>query len=84
MAKREIELLKQLPRNHRRRISEAVASGDYRATNPQSAASKISEMEESILYTELRCPICLCLMREPVATDCLHRFCKDCIERCQR
>ena len=36
------------------------------------------------LNAELRCPVCLRIMRDPMATECLHRFCKDCIERCQR
>ena len=41
-------------------------------------------VDEVVLRSELRCPVCLRIMRDPVATECLHRFCKDCIERCQR
>ena len=44
----------------------------------------MSSVDIAALNVELRCPICLRLMRDPVATECLHRFCKDCIEKCQR
>ena len=27
------------------------------------------------------CPVCLMVLREPVQTDCGHRFCKACIQR---
>jgi len=38
----------------------------------------------SVLNQDLRCPICLGLLRDPVATECLHRFCANCIEKCLR
>ena len=28
----------------------------------------------------LSCPVCLSIMRQPTATECLHRFCSECIE----
>ena len=28
----------------------------------------------------LSCPICLSVVEKPMATECLHRFCSDCIE----
>lgn len=37
-----------------------------------------------MLNVELRCPICLEIMRDPMATPCLHRFCAVCIEKCLR
>lgn len=51
---------------------------------PMLSARSESKVAMASLNTELRCPVCLRLMRDPVATECLHRFCKDCIERCQR
>ena len=32
----------------------------------------------------LSCPICLSLLRNPTATECLHRFCDECIQMCLR
>jgi len=32
------------------------------------------------LDRSLSCPICLSIMRAPTATECLHRFCSECIE----
>eukprot|EP00966_Prymnesium_polylepis_P038486 893184-Prymnesium_polylepis.2 len=28
----------------------------------------------------LSCPICLSVVEGPMATECLHRFCSECIE----
>ena len=56
----------------------------YRAVNPRFTCDEMSSVDIAALNVELRCPICLRLMRDPVATECLHRFCKDCIEKCQR
>ena len=28
----------------------------------------------------LSCPVCLGLLRQPTSTECLHRFCSECIE----
>ena len=56
----------------------------YRAVNPRYTCDEMSSVDIAALNVELRCPICLRLMRDPVATECLHRFCKDCIEKCQR
>ena len=30
----------------------------------------------------LSCPVCLSIMRQPTATECLHRFCSECILDC--
>ena len=32
----------------------------------------------------LSCPVCLSLLRNPTATECLHRFCEECIQMCLR
>ena len=32
----------------------------------------------------LSCPVCLSLLRQPTATECLHRFCADCINTALR
>ena len=56
----------------------------YPPENPRFVANETSSVHISAINVELRCPICLRLMREPMATECLHRFCKDCIEKCQR
>lgn len=85
---RELESLSASPRR-KRNATAGLANGDepptkYCAANPLDEAGAVAELDEGLLHTELRCPICLCVMRDPVATDCLHRFCKDCIERYHR
>ena len=61
------------------------SAGDVPADAPVDVdAATETQLDESMLHSELRCPICLMVMRDPVVTECLHRFCKDCIERCQR
>jgi hypothetical protein len=73
---------KQLPHEH----EHADADESLRALplNPQFAGDEMSAVDADVLQSELQCPICLRLMREPHATECLHRFCKDCIEKCLR
>eukprot|EP00320_Phaeocystis_rex_P019169 CAMPEP_0119086442 /NCGR_PEP_ID=MMETSP1178-20130426/137982_1 /TAXON_ID=33656 /ORGANISM="unid sp, Strain CCMP2000" /LENGTH=348 /DNA_ID=CAMNT_0007069581 /DNA_START=73 /DNA_END=1115 /DNA_ORIENTATION=+ len=51
---------------------------------PMCEGNEISCLPIHVLNTELRCPICLNLLRHPVATECMHRFCASCIEKCLR
>ena len=54
----------------------------YEAANPRiDDLDKCSQIHVDTLNAEMCCPICLRLMRDPMATECLHRFCKDCIEK---
>ena len=55
--------------------------GEHTAANPIPPDLETASVEVQLLNVELSCPICLRLMREPMATKCLHRFCKDCINR---
>lgn len=43
-------------------------------------ASEASALEE--LHSELTCPVCLELFREPVILECGHHFCRQCITQC--
>ena len=51
---------------------------------PIYEGNEISCLQMEVLNTELRCPICLNILRDPVATECMHRFCAGCIEKCLR
>ncbi|XP_030637948.1 zinc-binding protein A33-like [Chanos chanos] len=42
--------------------------------------AEASALEE--LHTELTCPVCLDLFREPVILECGHHFCRVCISQC--
>ena len=33
------------------------------------------------LDKELECPICLCVLRDPVQTECGHLYCRGCLEQ---
>ncbi|KAG8468367.1 hypothetical protein KFE25_013450 [Diacronema lutheri] len=41
-------------------------------------------LEIKSLANDLLCPICLEIMKNVVATECLHRFCHSCMEKCLR
>lgn len=43
-------------------------------------ATDASTLEE--LHSELTCPVCLELFREPVILECGHHFCRVCITQC--
>ncbi|KAJ8382429.1 hypothetical protein SKAU_G00032070 [Synaphobranchus kaupii] len=43
-------------------------------------ASEASALDE--LHSELTCPVCLELFREPVILECGHHFCRQCITQC--
>ena len=53
-------------------------------SRPIYEGNEISCLQIEVLNTELRCPICLNILRDPVATECMHRFCAGCIEKCLR
>ena len=39
------------------------------------------EVFDPPVASEYECPICMNCLRDPVQTNCGHRFCKNCIER---
>jgi len=52
--------------------------------NPRNFDNKIDSNISKMTYTkvlkDLKCPICLCLLDNPIyIKSCLHRFCKNCI-----
>ena len=57
---------------------------DLLCARPIYEGNEISCLQIEVLNTELRCPICLNILRDPVATECMHRFCAGCIEKCLR
>ena len=58
--------------------------GFFPCARPIYDGNEISSLPISVLNSELRCPVCLNLLRQPVATECMHRFCASCIQKCLR
>jgi hypothetical protein len=57
----------------------------FSTTRPKVDSADVEvTISTDLLNVELRCPICLDIMRDPMATPCLHRFCSVCIEKCLR
>jgi E3 ubiquitin-protein ligase RNF1/2 len=57
----------------------------FSTTRPKVDSADVEvTVSTDLLNVELRCPICLDIMRDPMATPCLHRFCAGCIEKCLR
>lgn len=45
----------------------------------------VMSLNEEELYNEMKCPICLEIITDTmIVMECLHRFCKECIERSLR
>ena len=36
---------------------------------------------QSLLNEELSCPICMDVLNNALVTECLHRFCQECIQK---
>ena len=58
--------------------------GFFPTSRPIFDGNEVSSLPISTLNSELRCPVCLNLLRQPVATECMHRFCASCIQKCLR
>lgn len=58
--------------------SSAIAKGRTRLDLITSATHVTTLPLE--IEADLSCPICLCLLDRPHVTECLHRFCHECIQ----
>ncbi|GAB5363410.1 hypothetical protein AAMO2058_000880500 [Amorphochlora amoebiformis] len=78
------ELLSQIPREdlERRIIQMGHVEIDRDApVRPADTSSREISLRVRKLNADFTCPICLGIMRETMTVmECLHRFCKDCIE----
>lgn len=52
--------------------------------NITKSTEGIDEYFDPPLESKYECPICLLGLREPVQTQCGHRFCRNCIVRSLR
>ena len=73
-----------MPSPSKRPRSSVRAPYASTCTQPMLQSDEVTALAIDTLNLDLQCPICMNIIREPMATECLHRFCKDCIERCQR
>ena len=74
-----------MQRGKRKTAGEAVtATGeDAEAPSLKTARRRMEEGRgDNVLVTrELECRICMGILREPLVTECMHRFCKKCIQQ---
>ena len=66
---------------------EVVASYAPPPSLPMIEDARLGMLEvggRATVDTDLSCPICLGPLREPMATECLHRFCFQCIQTALR
>ncbi|KAI1888605.1 hypothetical protein AGOR_G00186880, partial [Albula goreensis] len=61
-------------------ISPALCATERLECQSWEMASEASALDE--LHSELTCPVCLELFREPVILECGHHFCRQCITQC--
>ena len=62
---------------------EAISDDDSPPLEMISSArhfTRIEIGEKASIDRDLTCPVCLGIIRNATATECLHRFCADCIE----
>ena len=72
------------------RLAQQEAFDPVEADGPHEmifAASHMTRVEiggAETIDRYLSCPICLSIVSQPTATECLHRFCSECIESALR
>jgi len=51
---------------------------------PLITGDERSTLDLASLAVDLTCPVCLGILKNVVSTECLHRFCNNCMEKCLR
>ena len=64
--------------------AEMRRDGSHEMITEASHMTQIDIGGAETIERYLSCPICLSIVRQPTATECLHRFCYDCIETALR
>lgn len=76
-----------MQRGKRKTAGEAVTATGEDAEAPSLKTARRMEKGrgDNVLITrELECRICMGILLEPLVTECLHRFCKKCIQQHMR
>ena len=73
-----------MPSPSKRPRSSVRAPYASTCTQPMLQSDEVTALAIDTLNLDLQCPICMNIIREPMATECLHRFCNNCIEKSLR
>jgi E3 ubiquitin-protein ligase RNF1/2 len=70
----------ELSENEERNLENILVLFPYRTAS--EAKDQVDDVTFDKVKNLLKCPVCLEIYREPVyIKECMHRFCKTCIER---
>lgn len=72
-----------MPRGKRKDVppEDTSAPVEEEAGAPTLKSARMTGGDGVLISKELECRICMGILREPLVTECMHRFCKKCINQ---